>query len=342
MNHKISAYDVAKLANVSQSTVSRVLNDHRNVKQETRVKVHKAIKEIGFTPSDIARSLASNKTNTIGLIVEDISNSFYAETAHIILKEAQKYNYEVIIAESEADEESFSQAILTLNSKRVDGIIVASIRMDNKKLKEHHKNGVPIICYNRRSYSAPNSHYVEVDNQQGAIEGVNYLANLKHSKIAYVSGPIVYSTFYERLEGFEKARKINGLKYSKSLILKENLDMDQVYRFTLDLLNSENSPTAFFASTDQIALVIMDAIAKCGRNIPDDISVMGFDDITISSNNYINLTTISQRKEEMATAAIKELVKIIKEDQKSYYHRAIVLKPLLIERSTTDISKSLT
>jgi len=337
LKERVSAYDVAKLAKVSQSTVSRVLNNYPYVKKETQEKVHNAINALGFSPDEIARSLASKKTNTIGLIVDDISNSFYAETAHIILREAQKYDYEVIIIDAETDEESFAKAISTLNGKRVDGIIVASVRMDNQKLKEFYESGLPIICYNRRIHHSEKIHYVEVDNRLGAKKAINYLVELKHERIAYISGPTIYSTFFERFEGYQEAIKENQLIYDNSLVYQAELEYEKVFDFSLNLMRSENPPTAFLASTDQMALVIMDAAVRCGRHVPYDVSIVGFDDIAIASSPYINLSTVSQQKKEMAILALTKLLSIIKSGGKTEDSSKITLLPKLIIRRTTGI-----
>lgn len=338
MNERVSAYDVAKLAKVSQTTVSRVLNNYPHVRKETRKRVHDAINTLGFSPDEIARSLASKKTNTIGLIVEDISNSFYAETAHIILREAQKYDYEVIIIDSETDEKSFQRAISILNGKRVDGIIVASIRMDNQKIREFYDKGFPIIFYNRRIYGIENSHYVEVDNKLGAKMAVNHLVENKHRKIAFISGPAIYSTFYQRFEGYKEAIKENNLEYDESLIYKGDVSYEKVFQFALNLMRKEDMPTAFFASTDQIALAIMDAAARSGRHIPFDVSVIGFDDIEIASNPYIGLSTISQRKREMAVLTLERLLLLINNTDSSNDPNKITLEPELIIRKTTGVN----
>lgn len=338
MKKSISAYDVAKLAKVSQSTVSRVLNNYPYVKQETRDRVHKAIKELGFSPNEIARSLANKKTNTIGLIVEDISNAFYSETAHIILREAQKYDYEVIIVDSDTDEGSFGRSIDTLLRKRVDGIIIASVRLDNKEINSFFNSGFPIVTYNRRPYEIKNSKYVVVDNKKGVKMAMEYLFDLKHKKIAYISGPLVYSTFYERYEGYKEALKDLGIEYDDLIVYKDILSYNQVFEFSLNLMRSSDSPTAFFASTDQMALAIMDAASRSGRHIPFDVSVIGFDDINISSNPYINLSTVSQQKEELAVKALNNLIYQIEGENEE--DKKIILDPKLVIRRTTGINNN--
>ncbi|WP_210468021.1 LacI family DNA-binding transcriptional regulator [Sporosarcina sp. 6E9] len=336
MKERVNAYDVAKRAGVSQSTVSRVLNNYSHVKKSTRERVLAAVDELGFTPDEIARSLANNKTRTIGLIVGNISNPFYAETAHIILREARDYDYDVIIVDTDSDESSFDRSIQTLIGKRVDGIIVASVRKDNKKISELFKLNFPIICYNRKVDDDRNTNFVVVDNKQGAKMAVNHLIQLNHQRIAYISGPCTYSTFNDRFLGYQSALKENGIDYDKRLVYQNELSFDKVFQFSLDLMRNQNRPTSFFASTDHIALAVMDAAAQNGLHIPYDISIIGFDNIDIASSPYIGLSTISQQKKKMASLVLKELIAII--DKKSDQLIQITLEPELLIRKSTGMN----
>lgn len=339
MKRSISAYDVAKVANVSQSTVSRVLNNYPHVRPKTREKVLQAIKELGFSPDSIARSLALNKSNTIGLIIEDLSNPFYAETAHIILKKAKAYNYEIIILDSVSNEHTdLQKALNTLMSKRVDGIIVSSVARDNKYVKDYIKN-IPIIFYNRIILNE-NFDYIEVDNKYGAKMGVNHLYSLGHKKIAYISGQTIYSTFYNRLEGYKDALIENKLPYKPEYVFQGETNYEEVLKFTMNLMKSDDAPTAYFASTDQLAFAILDAASKLDFKIPDDISVIGFDNINISGNPYIGLTTISQQKELMAEMALEKVINSIEVEQDETLINKIILQPELIVRNTTGKIKS--
>ena len=340
MTRRVSAYDVAKVAGVSQSTVSRVLNNYPYVKQETRDKVLEAIQEIGFSPDEIARSLAKNKTNTIGLITTDISNPFYGETAHIILREAQKYDYDVIIIDAETDSHSFERAVSTLVGKRVDGIIVASIRKDNRKILDYGKQGLPIISYNRKIDDHERAHFIEVDNKLGAQIAVDYLVELKHESIAFISGPMIYSTFHDRLQGYQQAIQAHGLTYDESIVYQGENEYDQIVQFSLSLLKKDTHPTAFFASTDNMALAIMDAVAQSGRKIPEDVSIIGFDDINIAGNPYIGLTTVSQHKNEMAVQTLDTLIHLMEDSSKLGTPKQIIFTPALIVRKTTAVNSS--
>ena len=332
--NKISIYDVAKLANVSQSTVSRVLNNYPYIKPETKQKVLNAIKELGFSPNEIARGLANNKTNTIGLIIENISNSFYSETAHIILREARKYNYEVIIIDSESDKENFKKSIDSLMAKRVDGIIVASTRMTNDIIVNLIDKNFPIITYNRRIYKDGYNSHVVLDNFLGANMAIEHLVKLNHKRIAYISGPLRYSTFYDRLQGFLSSINTYNLEVDEEIMYMDKLEYKKVYDFAKKLMNSDNPPTAYFSSTDNMALAVMEAAVSEGLKIPEDISVIGCDDIDISGNSFIQLTTIAQQKERMATLTIEKLMKKIS-DKSNEEKVDIVIKPQLKLRKTT-------
>ncbi|WP_210619389.1 LacI family DNA-binding transcriptional regulator [Mammaliicoccus lentus] len=332
--NKISIYDVAKLANVSQSTVSRVLNNYPYIKPETKQKVLNAIKELGFSPNEIARGLANNKTNTIGLIIENISNSFYSETAHIILREARKYNYEVIIIDSESDKENFKKSIDSLMAKRVDGIIVASTRMTNDIIVNLIDKNFPIITYNRRVYKDGYNSHVVLDNFLGANMAIEHLVKLNHKRIAYISGPLRYSTFYDRLQGFLSSINTYNLEVDEEIMYMDKLEYKKVYDFAKKLMNSNNPPTAYFSSTDNMALAVMEAAVSEGLKIPEDISVIGCDDIDISGNSFIQLTTIAQQKEKMATLTIEKLMKKIS-DKSNEEKVDIVIKPQLKLRKTT-------
>lgn len=335
LNRKISIYDVARRASVSQSTVSRVINNYPYVKEKTRVKVNEAIEALGYSPSEIARSLANNKTNTIGLIVEDISNAFFSETAHILLREAQKYNYEVIIIDTETADKNFEKTIKSLLGKRVDGIIAASVRRDDLELLKLLESDFPIISYNRTISNEKFKDYVVLDNFNGAKIAMKHLIELGHRRIGYISGPTKYSTFYDRLLGYEASLKEFDIEYDDEIILINDLVYEDVYNFSKSLMNLNDPPTAFLSSTDNMALAIMEAANSQKLYIPNDISIIGFDDINIASNSYIGLTTVTQHKEKMAIMALEKLINKIEKNNNSSNKSGVVLKPDLILRNTT-------
>ncbi|WP_210608090.1 LacI family DNA-binding transcriptional regulator [Priestia flexa] len=334
MKGRISAYDVAEKAKVSQSTVSRVLNNYPHIKETTRKKVLKAIEELGFTRDEIARSLASNKTRTIGLIVGDITNPFFAESAKVITGKAQEMQYDVILCNTNHSEENLNKYIQTLKGKRVDGIIIAAANKDNEQIKELYNQGFPVVLFNS-ILEHQKANYIAVDNYKGAKLAVEHLYNLNHRKIAYIAGPSAYVTTHLRNLGYQDALKELGIAINTDYIYSQNFSYNEVYQFTKKLLKSSNRPTGFFAASDQMALAVLDAAASENIKVPQELSVVGFDDIDLAKNQYIGLTTITQPKEKMATLVLEKLLLLIERTENQEEGFRIILEPDLVQRKTT-------
>ncbi|WHY94767.1 LacI family DNA-binding transcriptional regulator [Neobacillus cucumis] len=335
---KVTENDIAKMAGVSQTTVSRVLNDHPSVKDSTRQKVLSAIKEIGFTPDPIARSMVTNRTGTLGLIVGDISNPFYAETAKIIIGSARNKGYDVILSDTDHDSDSLQKEIRMLLNRRVDGIMIASVNRWDTYVSELYQSGFPVILFNRTT-DDPNMHSVILDNEQGAQLAVSHLVDLGHKRISFISGPSKYSTFYQRLEGYKHALKQYHLPYEEEMVFNENLTYKEIEKFVKSIFSIHDPPTSFFASSDHMAFFVMDAVARMGFKVPEEISIIGFDDIDISSNPYINLTTISQQKKKMAISALDILLSLIENEDRLKKPVQVRIVPELMIRGTTSMKQ---
>ncbi|MBI0579521.1 LacI family DNA-binding transcriptional regulator [Neobacillus cucumis] len=331
---RVTADDVARKAGVSQSTVSRVLNNYPFIKEATREKVLTAISELGFTRDEIARSLVEKKTRSIGLILGDISNPFFAESAGVIIEQAQKLKYDVVICNTNHNDENLEKSINTLIGKRVDGILVASVKRDDTKVQQLHDKGFPIVLYNS-SIDDPMANFVVIDNIRGAKMAVEHLLELGHKKIAYIAGPFKYLTTYQRYIGYKEAISENGLTLEQDFVYNGDFSYQKIFEFTKELLTKKNRPTAFLAVSDQMALAILDAATSLNLKIPEDVSVIGFDDISLASNQFIGLTTVSQHMEVMASVALEKLVDLIDHESDAFDPVQIVLKPELKIRKTT-------
>lgn len=331
---RVTVNDIARLANVSQTTVSRVLNNYPQVKESTRKKVLDAIDELKFTPDSVARSMITKKTNTLGLIVGDISNPFFAESSKIIIEKAQKIGYDVIISNTNHDDDYLENAIQTLLNKRVDGLLISSVYKTNKRILELCESGMPVVLFTNKT-DDNKTNYVVLDNKKGARLVVDHLVQMGHQKIAFVSGPFKYSTIYDRYLGYKEALKEYGIAINEDFIFNEEASYESVYYYVDNLLSMKNTPTAFFAASDQIALTIMDAAANNHFDVPRDLSVIGFDNMNISSNQYIGLTTISQQKEKMSSIALEKLVLLIEKRDTVSTPLQVTLDPELIVRKTT-------
>lgn len=331
--YRVTVKDVAKRAGVSQTTVSRVLNNFPVIKAITRQKVLDAIQELGFNPDQIARSLVKQQTNILGLIVGDISNPFYAETAKVTIARAQQMGYDIILSDTNYANDNFEKSIKMMLGKRVAGIIVASVNRFDTHIKELCEQNFPIVLYNR-NVEDECANYIVLDNKKGAMMAVEHLVSLGHQKIAYVSGSDKYSTFHQRFLGYQEALKRYGIPYNESWIHDGDLSYEKVFDFARGLMAQKDRPTSFFAATDQLAIAVMDAAARCRLSVPEEVSVVGFDNINIASNPYIGLTTISQQKKKMAMLALENLIELI-EGKKESKPIQIILEPELIVRKTT-------
>lgn len=331
---KVTVFDIAKKAGVSQSTVSKVLNNYSQIKESTRDKVLQAIKELEFTPDLVARSMATNKSQTVGLILGDIANPFYSETAKVIISEAREKGYDVIVSDTNYDTLNLEKSIRNLMARRVDGILIASIDRDNTYVKDIYQSGFPIMIYNRKP-DDDDINFVVLNNQKGSHLAVNHLVELGHRRISFISGSTKYSTFHQRYIGYKKALVENGIQYDAELVYNRELSYESIYEFTSKVLEKENRPTCFFAATDSLAISVMDSLIRMNIQIPNDISVIGFDNINISSSPLINLTTISQHKSTMAKLALENLLLLINEDKTIDRPIQIMVEPELIIRKTT-------
>ncbi|MCT4476167.1 LacI family transcriptional regulator [Peribacillus simplex] len=332
---RVTTEDVAKIAGVSQSTVSRVLNDYPYIKKNTRDKVLAVINELGFTRDEIARSLVEKRTKSIGLILGSISNPFFAETAEVIIERAQELKYDVIVYNTGHKDENLEQAINLLIGKRVEGIILTSVSKNyTEKIKKLHDNGFPVLLYNS-FLDIKDVNFIVMDNNKGARLAVQHLIKLGHKKIAKISGPSKYLATYERTVGYKEEMMENGYEIDEGLIFNSEFSYDKIYSFTKKLLKKKDRPTAIIAASDQMALAVLDAASSLNLKIPADLSVVGFDNIRLSANEFIGLTTISQQMDQMSLTALEKLIFLIENKETSSSSIQIFLKPELMVRKTT-------
>lgn len=330
---KVTVIDIARKAGVSQSTVSKVLNDYPEISEITREKVLKAIKELDFYPDLVARSLVSKKSKTIGLVVGDISNPFFSETSKVVISKAREQGIDVIISDTDYRLENLEWAIRNMVGRRVDGILVASVDRRDTVTTNLAKKGFPIVLFNRHT-DDKGTPFVVTDNELGSWLAVDHLVRLGHKKIAYISGSLHFSTFYQRYEGYKKALQNHGLSNEPRFVYSETTEIEQIKNFLKDILSMEVKPTSLYAASDQIAMNVINALKEIGLDVPRDFSVIGFDNIDVASNPYINLTTVSQNKQKMTELALEKLLNIINEKEDNLPFQ-LILEPELIIRSTT-------
>jgi LacI family transcriptional regulator len=325
--------DVANRAGVSKATVSRVLNDYQYINKETRERVQKAIEELNYSPSNLARGMRLKRTQTIGLLVADISNPFYSETAKAVINLANSYGYAVILGATDDKMKNEADFISILKQHQVDGFIFASVLLKDTPAKQLISSGVPTFLLNRRFSENRNVNYVVLDNQSGTYMAVEHLVKLGHRRIGFIRGHNLFSTSKERFQGYMNAVKDYNLDSDDSLIQLGNFNEKQAHQATLNLINLPSPPSAIVAANDLMAFSAMGAITNMGLRIPDDIALVGFDDVEMAHNSFIQLTTVTQNMHAMAEIATRTLIQIIEGGQVQVPVQ-VVLKPQLIVRRT--------
>jgi len=326
--------DVARHAGVSRATVSRVLNDYPHVRPAVRQAVLAAKKALGYEVNYVAKSLASGKTKTIGLIVADLLNPFYAETAKVIIEVARGRGYNVILCNSDYVPGLQMEHVDLLRQRQVDGIIFGSVSYDDPDVEKLVTSGYPCMLYNRRLRSGL-GHYVVVDNAYATREVTQHLIALGHRRIGFIAGPQEASTAQERLAGFNQAMEQAGLPVEPALIRQGYYKHESALRAAESLLRVSGRPTAIVAGNDQMALSVLQIAGELGIEVPQMLAVVGIDGVDIGAHYNIQLTTVGHYKQEMAALAATWMIEIIQAPERfarqAFQH---IIRPTLIIRRT--------
>jgi LacI family transcriptional regulator len=337
MNKKVNIKDIARIAKVSHTTVSRALNNKSRIRCETKEKILQIAKELGYRPDFIARSLVMKRTKTLGLVITNIANPFYTELAQGIEKTATRLGYSIIFCSTQSDISTERQYIEMLRSKGVDGIVFSSAHMEDPNIVALAEEEFPIILVNRRTYHPvvkEKVDYVGVDNILGGFLAVEHLIRLGHKRIGVIGGSAESSVGLERLEGGKKALETYGLEQRDDLFFEGNFLKKSGYEKGKQFLKISDLPTAIFAANDYMALGVYQALHEERFRIPEDVALIGFNDIEFSSMKGIELTTIGQKKFEMGAIAVEMLVEKIGQGDSKVSAREILLMPELIIRRT--------
>ncbi|MCU0481220.1 MAG: LacI family transcriptional regulator [Anaerolineae bacterium] len=305
--HAITIYDVAREAGVSDATVSRVFNNKEGVKEATRAKVLNAAQKLGYVVNLQARSLAGGKTNVIGLLIPGLDNGYVVEIVRGVDQELARVDYELMVYTTHRkgnDEASYLQYVA---NGLTEGILLVVPLLSAEFLRALDEIGYPYVLIDAvddtgRSFS------VNVTNWEGAYKATEYLIQLGHRRIGFITGILELSSTKARYDGYLTALKDYDIPIDQALIAKGDFGKNSGYLATQHLLNLANRPTAIFSSNDVMALGAMDAIREVGLRIPEDISIIGFDDVPEAVSAYPKLTTVHQPLEEMGRVGVKLLM----------------------------------
>ncbi len=335
MKKKPTIKDIAKLAKVSATTVSMALNHHPKISRKTRDRIVSIAEELHYYPNYVARSLVSRKSKTLGLIITSILNPFYPELAKGIEDKAMESGYNVILCSTGYDPRLQKHFIDLLRSKGVDGIIFTSVEINDPDIKPLLDDNFPFVLVNRRIRSNELEKmidYAVLDNFLGGYMAMQHLNKLGHRRVAIIAGSFAISTAMERTEGAKKAMRDNGLTLEPELVVECHFSKEKAYEATRELLARESPPTAIFAQNDYMALGVREAVFDAGLSIPEDVALVGFDNIAASALRGVELTTISQKKYEMGTMAVEILCKRIADSSAPVSQ--IILQPEIVVRKS--------
>ncbi|HWO96659.1 MAG TPA: LacI family DNA-binding transcriptional regulator [Bacillus sp. (in: firmicutes)] len=328
---QVNATEVARLAGVSQSTVSRVFTPGANVSEKARRRVLEAAKELGYRPNALARGLIMNKTNIVGLVMRNIQNPFYPEILDKFTKGLGAKGYHVLFVHTENDEIQ-QEEITQFLEYNVEGVIVTDALLSSNVVSNLSENDIPVILFNRYIKDFP-CHAVCCDNYNAGKRIGDYLLKQGHQRFAYIAGHRNTSTSYDRERGF---REVLRQQEIEPVVEEGHYTYEEAYQAALRLLKENQPPDAIFCANDIMALGAMDAAKSLGLTIPKDVSIVGFDDITMASWPPYSLTTWQQPVDEMIEATIRILLSVINEENEEPV--SMFIPGTLIERTSVKSS----
>lgn len=328
----ITIYDVAREANVSMATVSRVVNGNPNVKPATRKKVLDVIKRLQYRPNQVARGLASKKTTTVGVIIPDISNIFYAELARGIEDIATMYRYNIILSNSDQREDKELQLLETMFGKQVDGIVFMSELVSVDLLNMMDRSPVPIVLAGTID-SSGHMPSVNINYYQAAYDAVNRLLQNNNKRIAYVSGSL--STTINRafkFTGYERALADAGLQLDNELVVESETTYDAGYTAFKTLNSLHDAPTAYFAGNDELAIGLIHGAQDAGLHVPNDIEVISFENSKLARMVRPELTSSVLPLYDIGAVSMRLLTKYMKKEK--IEEKTVILPHRIEERNS--------
>ena len=328
--------DVAKELGVSSMTVSRALNNTGYVNSETKRKIIKTAQEIGYVPNVLARSLKNKTTSNVGLVISNIKNLYYSGLTYVIQNRLKEHGYNLIIYNTNENLHNEKEALMNVQEQRCRGVIISSVGRNEKYISQLSKYSTHVVMINRPPVSK-SINYVAYDNQRGAFIATEHLIQKGHRAIAYLTGPSFNTSCRDKLAGYRKALEQYGLPYDETLIIRIELSQIRGYQATLKLIDSGVSFSAIFCFSDWIAIGALKALLENGIRVPEDVALVGYDNIDISAILRVPLTTVDIPAKTVGKKAVACLLEQI--EQGNHHPQApshIVLEPGLVVRQSTE------
>lgn len=336
MSRTLTIREVARRAKVSVGTVSNILGGTVRVSPKRRKRVLAAIRQLGYQPNHVARSLKMRRTRALGLVVTDITNPFFSHLVRGAEDAALEHNYLLLTFNTDDRVEREKQVLSMLRARRVDGIllVVAPSQGDTVHLRGLLTAGVPIVCLDRIPPGIKVDS-VRVDNVEAARQCIKHLIEFGHRRIGIITGVLALQTAQERLEGYRKALEEAGIEVDLELIREGDFRIEGGYRQARELLSAANRPTALFASNGLMAIGIVDAMCELGLKAPQDVALAAFDDLPVSDSFQPRITTVSQPAYLIGYKGAKLLIDRVENRESRRSYQSIVLPTELKMREST-------
>lgn len=332
----VTINDIAKESGVSCATVSRVLNDSGYVKYETKQKILKVIEKLNYTPSAIARSLSTNKTNIVGVIVPQINNPFFGEIIKGISKIADEHDLNIILCDTDDSMEKELKALKLLKEQRIEGILITPTSVEDEFNSEYLKTidsfGIPIVLIDGNvKYSTFDG--VFVDNIKGAYDGTEALIKAGHEKIAIITGRMNSKPAQDRFIGYEKALARNNILLNKEYIFYGDYNKEISYEHTKKILSMKDRPTAILVCSNMMTLGCLKALYEENVRIPEDMAIIAFDRIDVLNIVGMNISFINGPTIEMGEIGMKILIDNLNNKENKAIKRITLLPELILKGS---------
>lgn len=330
--------DVAEMAGVSINTVSRVLNDKGEISPQTKERVVEAINKLRYRPNSFARSLQGKQSLTVGQIVTDCINPNNAQQIRAVQNVTVRQGYSVMLVDTNEQHEREVAAVELMLEKQVDGFLLTPLQYNNDHLFKLHEEGVVPFVLTNRAIEGLEVDTVLHNNYDGAYQAVRHLVGLGHSRIAYITSRRQVWTVNERLAGYKAALTEAALSYDETLVVQISLSLESAFEATNHLLKLQPRPTAIFAYNDLMAVGVLKALKQARVSIPEEVALVGYDDILYAQFLEVPLTTVRQPTQQLGEAAAEVLLQRI--TNRSAPARRVMLQPELIVRASSDPEKA--
>ncbi|OXX70715.1 substrate-binding domain-containing protein [Vibrio sp. V03_P4A6T147] len=324
--------DIARLAGVSTSTVSHVINKSRYVSNEIAERVNKAAQDLNYAPSALARSLKMNRTRTIGMLVTTSTNPFFGEVVKGVERSCYHKGYNLILCNTEGDSQRMQASINTLLQKRVDGLLLMCSTLEGERIDVFERYpDIPVVVMDWGPMLFP-SDKIQDNSLRGGYIAANYLIECGHKEIGCITGPLIRHQAQMRYEGYKRAVLEAGLDIYPNWIVESDFECEGGYEAFNKMLAKGPLPSAIFVSNDMMAMGVINAANEKGIRIPEDLSLMGYDDIHIARFMSPALTTIHQPKYRLGKAAVDTLLARL--ENEALEPQIVQLEPTLVVRKS--------